>query len=40
MNFQPLTQLLDSLEEKVATPGLSCMISYHHQTVYEHHAGH
>lgn len=40
MNFQPLTHFLDTLEEKVATPGLSCMVSYRHKPVYEYHTGH
>ena len=40
MNFEPLTHFLNSLEAEVATPGLSCMVSYRHKPVYEHHTGH
>lgn len=39
MNFQLLTEFLDSLPQEVGTPGLSCMVSYRHEPVYEHHTG-
>lgn len=40
MNFEPLTRFLDTLDTKAAAPGRSCMVSYRHEPVYEHHAGH
>ncbi len=38
MNFQKLTQLLDSVEQK-GTPGCECIVMLEHEEVYHHCAG-
>ena len=40
MNFQPLTEFLQQIPDKLSIPGLSCMVYHHHKPVYEMHIGH
>ena len=40
MNFQPVTEFLDSVEARWGVPACECIVTVDHEPVYRHWAGH